>query len=114
MRTCREASLWSQWQKRHTRTKRRITKAFSFTTAAFPFFGASRLLVRVPMPSSRASVALQGCSRSSAREVWKDFVEYEVVCQGDEMRLKQNGRYFCQTQVQMGVTSLARPKSLCT
>nr|XP_037287664.1 uncharacterized protein LOC119180656 [Rhipicephalus microplus] len=41
------------------------------------------------------------CPRSLER-----FVEYEVVCQGDEMRLKQNGRYFCQTQVQMGVTEL--------
>uniref|UniRef100_A0A131YF36 YqaJ viral recombinase domain-containing protein n=1 Tax=Rhipicephalus appendiculatus TaxID=34631 RepID=A0A131YF36_RHIAP len=41
------------------------------------------------------------CPRSLER-----FTEYEVVYQGGKMQLKQNSRYFCQTQVQMGVTEL--------
>lgn len=65
-----------------------------------PFIGASPDAIVTCKCCSPRLLEVK-CPRSLER-----FVESEIVCRGAEMHLKQNSRYFCQTQVQMGVTDL--------
>lgn len=65
-----------------------------------PFIGASPDAIITCKCCSPRLLEVK-CPRSLER-----FVETEVVCHGGRMQLKQNSRYFCQTQVQMGVAEL--------